>query len=103
MTTEANDFELRNGVLFVNRQALYDHDLCFDEACRELLEEPEQDLLIDLSHSTYIDSTYVGLLAAAFFQAHACKKKLRVRASPEVAKVLRAVGFEEFVPVEEVG
>ncbi|MFH0911165.1 MAG: STAS domain-containing protein [Planctomycetota bacterium] len=102
MTTSPKDYEIQKGVLRVHRQALHDRDLLFDEACSELLDAPERNLVIDLSVSTYINSTYIGILAATFFQADARRKKLRLRASPEIAQALRLAGFEKFVPIEEV-
>ena len=97
------DYSIEDGVLSVNKKMLHDNDLLFDEVCRELLDCDRDDLLIDLSKSTYINSTYVGIIAATFFQASARKKTLRLRTSRSLAEVLRAAGFEEFIPIEEAG
>ncbi|MHC4870298.1 MAG: STAS domain-containing protein [Planctomycetota bacterium] len=102
MADELKDFEVENGTLFVNRDMLHDRDLLFDDACRNLLESKEDDLLIDLSKSTYINSTYIGIIAATFFQANSIKKKLSLKVTPSIGQVLRAGGFEEFIPIQEI-
>lgn len=101
MTSSADDYVVDGNVLTVHRDMLHDQDLLFDEACRRLLESSEDDLIIDLSQSTYINSTYVGIIAATFFQANARKKTLRLRATRSLTEVLRLAGFEEFIPIEE--
>lgn len=102
MTDEAKDFEVKDGTLYVNRDMLHDRDLLFDDACRMLLECDDDQLLIDLSRSTYINSTYIGIIAATFFQANSIKKKLGLKVTHSIGQVLRAGGFEEFIPIEEV-
>ena len=101
--SEDQDYIVTDGVVLVKKEMLHDKDLLFDEACRRLLDSSATELLIDLSNSTYINSTYVGIIAATFFQASARKKKLRLRTTRTLAEVLRAAGFEEFIPIEEVG
>jgi anti-anti-sigma regulatory factor len=96
------DFTVQDGVLTVNRQVLHDKDLLFDEACRRLLDSEADEILIDLTMSSYINSTYVGIIAATFFQANAHRKTLRLRADAKLAEVLRLAGFEEFIPIEIV-
>ena len=102
MSPKKEDYVIDGGVLHANKVMLHDQDLMFDAACNQLLECTEADLIVDLTNSTYINSTYVGILAATFFQARARNKTLRLRASTQVAQVLRAAGFEEFIPIEEV-
>ncbi len=102
MTDKAKDFLVDGGILFVNRDMLHDRDLMFDDACRTLLDCPENNLFIDLSKSTYINSTYIGIIAATFFQATSLKKRLSLKVTASIGQVLRAGGFEEFIPIEEV-
>jgi anti-anti-sigma factor len=102
MSADEQDYQVRDGVLEVHKEMLHDKDLLFDEACRQLLASQSDDLLIDLSRSTYINSTYVGIIAATFFQANALKKTLRLRGRRNLVEVLRLAGFEEFIPIEEV-
>lgn len=102
MADAVQDYELGDGVLTVHRDILHDQDHLFDEACSRLLEDERTELLIDLSRATYINSTYVGLIAATFFQANARKKQLRLRARRNLGEVLRLAGFEEFIPIDVV-
>ncbi|MHC4886018.1 MAG: STAS domain-containing protein [Planctomycetota bacterium] len=96
------DYEISGGILSVHKSMLHDRDLDFDRICRELLDQEEVDLLIDLSRANYINSTYVGIIAATFFQASARKKTLSLRTSGALAEVLRVAGFEEFISIEVV-
>lgn len=102
MSTNTEDYVIKGGTLYANKVMLHDQDLMFDAACNQLLDVSEENLVVDLTNSTYINSTYVGILAATFFQARARNKSLRLKASQAVAQVLRAAGFEEFIPIEEV-
>ena len=102
MAKATEDYEVTEGLLTVHREVLHDQDLLFDEACRRLLASKSDDLLIDLSEATYINSTYVGIIAATFFQANARKKRLKLRATRGLCEVLRLAGFEEFIPIEQV-
>ncbi|MBN1256441.1 MAG: STAS domain-containing protein [Planctomycetes bacterium] len=100
--TDSKHYIVSNGQLLVMKEMLHDQDLLFDEACQQLLSSKSKELLIDLSKSNYINSTYVGIIAATFFQANNRKKKLRLRATSNLVDVLRLAGFEEFIPIEEV-
>lgn len=102
MNKATEDYELTDGLLTVHREVLHDQDLLFDEVCRQLLESEQDEIVIDLSQANYINSTYVGIIAATFFQANTRKKRLRLRASRSLTEVLRLAGFEEFIPIDEV-
>ncbi len=96
------DYELDNGVLKVSTDLRRDFDLSFDQACRELLGFPQDELRIDLSSVSYVNSTYIGMIAATFFQAQANGKTLSITARPAVLQVLRAAGFEGLIQLEAV-
>lgn len=93
--------EIVDGSLNVTKDLRQDFDLSFDEACNELLESESKDLTINLGTVTYINSTYIGMIAATYFQAQASGKSLRVMAKGPVLAILKAAGFEGFIQLEE--
>ena len=95
------DYELKDGVLKVFKELDFDYDVTFDRACSELVSSRETDLVIDLSRVNRITSTYIGLMAAAFFQAQSHGKKISVIAQGSVLHVLRLAGFENFMPLTD--
>ncbi|MBP5233027.1 MAG: STAS domain-containing protein [Planctomycetes bacterium] len=95
-----NDLQVANGVLTVNKDLRQDFDLAFDEACNELLESKTDSLIIDLTAVSYINSTYIGMIAATYFQAQAMKKELKVVAQESVLTILKSAGFDGFIKLE---
>ncbi len=96
-----NELQVVDGVLIVCKDLRQDFDLAFDEACNELLESKTDSLIIDLSAVSYINSTYIGMIAATYFQAQAMKKELKVVAHPSVLNILKSAGFDGFIKLEE--
>jgi anti-anti-sigma factor len=99
-TTTSQSYLIENGVLHVMKDLRQDFDLSFDRACSELLASSERELVIDLSRISYIHSTYIGMIAATFFQAQAAGKSLTVRGRENVLQVLRVAGFDGFIKLE---
>lgn len=97
----APDYELKDGVLKVFKQLDFDYDVTFDRACSELVACPQQRLVIDLSRIERITSTYIGLMAAAFFQAQANGKTIAITAHGSVLHALRLAGFANFMPLTD--
>ncbi len=95
------DYELKDGVLKVYKELDFDYDVTFDRACSELVSSPHDKLVIDLSRIDRITSTYIGLMAAAFFQAQANGKSISVIAHGAVLNALRLAGFEHFMPLTD--
>ena len=95
-----NDLQVANGVLSVSKDLRQDFDLAFDEACNELLESKADSLMIDLSAVSYINSTYIGMIAATYFQAQSMKKQLKVVAQASVLNILKSAGFDGFIKLE---
>jgi hypothetical protein len=91
------DFELKDGVLSVFKELDFDYDVGFDRACSELVLSKETELVIDLSRINRITSTYIGLMAAAFFQAQAKEKSMSIAAQGQVLSALRLAGFANFI------
>ena len=95
------DYELKDGVLKVFKQLDFDYDVSFDRACSELVSSPHTKLIIDLSRIERITSTYIGLMAAAFFQAQSHGKTISVIAQGSVLNALRLAGFANFMPLTD--
>ncbi|MDR1536165.1 MAG: hypothetical protein LBU64_13940 [Planctomycetota bacterium] len=96
-----NPFEVADGVLRVYKELDFDYDVEFDRACSELVTSPQAKLIIDLSRINHITSTYIGLMAAAFFQAQAGGKSISVIARGQVLKNLRLAGFGNFMSLTD--
>ena len=95
-------YQLEDGTLRVTRDLRQDFDLSFDQACAELIGDPSGELWIDLTPISYISSTYVGMIAATYFQAQLQGKTLAVRARPPIIRVLQNAGFANFIQLESV-
>ena len=93
------DYEIAGGVLKVLKQLDNDYDISFDRACSDLVASPEREIAIDLTHVRSITSTYIGLMAAAFFMAKSQSKNMSIIAQGQVLHVLRISGFEAFMPI----
>ena len=94
-------YKIKNGTLKVLSDLRRDFDLSFDQICSDLLESPEKKLTIDLGHISYINSTYIGMIAATYFQAQTRGKDLKVVAQNSVLQVLRAAGFDGFIKLQQ--
>ena len=95
------DYELKDGVLTIFKELDFDYDVTFDRACSELVSSPHSKLIIDLSRIDRITSTYIGLMAAAFFQAKSNDKSISVIAHGAVLNALRLAGFDNFMPLTD--
>lgn len=95
------EYEIKDGVLKIYKELDFDYDVMFDRACSELVSCPESKLVIDLSRIERITSTYIGLMAAAFFQAQAHGKSIAVTAHGPVLNALRMAGFANFMPLTD--
>lgn len=93
------DYEIAGGVLKVFKQLDNDYDVSFDRACSDLVSSQESEIAIDLTRVRCITSTYIGLMAAAFFMAKAQGKNMSIIAQGQVLHVLRISGFEAFMPI----
>lgn len=97
------EYELKEGVLKVYKEMDFDYDVSFDRACSELVSSSEKKLVIDLSRIRHITSTYIGLMAAAFFQAQAHEKSISIIAQGQVLNALRLAGFANFMKLTDSG
>ena len=93
----AEPYRIESGIMRVNKDLAQDFDLSFDQACVELLKSSQSTLVIDLSAVNFINSTYVGMIAAAFFQAQAVGKTLEIIARPGVLRVLTMAGLGSLI------
>lgn len=97
------DYELKDGVLTVYKEMDFDYDVGFDRSCNELINAQEEKLVIDLSRIHRITSTYIGLMAATFFQAQAHGKTIGIIAHGAVLHALRLAGFDNFIKLTDSG
>lgn len=98
-----NGLEVAHGCLRVIRELRQEFDLSFDEACNTLLQSPKMDLVIYFGNCPFINSTYIGMVAATYFQAQARGKTMRIIASNPLLEMFRKTGFEGFIQLEAFG
>ena len=99
----APEYVLKDGVLTVYKEMDFDYDVGFDRSCNELINMPFDKLIIDLSRIRRITSTYIGLMAAAFFQARQRGKTIAIIAHGSVLHALHLAGFENFIKLTDSG
>ncbi len=97
------EFVLKDGVLTVHKEMDFDYDVGFDRCCNDLVNSPVENLTIDLSRISRITSTYVGLMAAAFFQAKQRGRSIAIVAHGQVLRVLKVAGFDNFITLTDSG
>jgi anti-anti-sigma regulatory factor len=98
-----HSFELRSNRLLASGDFSHDSDTGFDEACQKLLACPDRELIADLSGTSRMSSTYVGVLAEVCLTARGQGRKVIIRARPRLAGALRAAGLGTAAAIEEVG
>lgn len=97
-----DSYRIKNGVLSILKDLRQDFDHSFDQVCSDLLKCEEKNLRIDLGKATYVNSTYIGMIAATFFQGQTIGKTLTIQGQPSVIQVLRAAGFDGFIKLEVI-
>jgi anti-anti-sigma factor len=95
-------YELSGGVLRISGPIGYDLHPEFAPRCRELLQCPEQEILLDLSGVAYLSSTYLGVLAPLYLKATDAGKVLTIRVQNKVGRVFRLAGFDRLGKFETV-
>jgi len=60
----------------------------FKQACQSLCELEEHDVIVDLTHCSYMSSSFIGELSDAVMRMKAGDKDVRVSVSAEIGKVL---------------
>lgn len=72
-----------------------------DEKLVEVLEDGEQNLIIDLSHVAFLDSTGLGVLVKALKRCREAGGSLSVVAKEDrITKVFRITGLDAAMPVK---
>jgi len=79
------------------------HDRELETACRDLLEAPVGELVIDLSGIGYLASTQIGALVAASQRAIERRRHLRIIVSPNLVKFLERLKVDGLIAYEVAG
>ena len=93
-------YDLQGSVLVITGELSDVLDMQFDLYVSSLLEQPDRDVIIDLTGVSYMASQYLGALAAIAMEASKAGKELTVRASDKVAKVIQLAGFDRILSLE---
>ena len=88
-------YVVEKGILRVKVPTLTQDDLRFDQACRALLEAPDNPLVVDLASVQVITSTFIGVLAVTYVDAKKAGKDFIIRAPAKVLDVFRLAGFAD--------
>jgi len=95
-------YELIGGQLRVVGAIGYDLNTGFRDKCDELLASGEKELLLDLSQVLYLSSSHIGVIAGLATGAMAQDRKVKVRVTGKVARVLKFAGIDRLVELENV-
>ncbi len=95
-------YELLGGQLRVVGAIGYDLNTGFRDKCDQLLASGEENLLLDLSQVLYLSSSHIGVIARLATDAMGQGKKVSLRVTGKVARVLKFAGIDRLVKVEDV-
>jgi anti-anti-sigma factor len=98
----ALEYQLQGNELHVSGELAEVFDFNFELAVSDLLHSDAEEIVIDLRGVRRIASQYLGLLATLAQQSAAKQKKLRVRATGDVAQMIHMAGFERLMELEIV-
>lgn len=99
---EETGYELLGGQLRVVGAIGYDLNTGFRDKCDQLLASGEKELLVDLSQVLYLSSSHIGVIARLATDAMKDDRKVRVRVSGKVARVLKFAGIDRLVEIENI-
>lgn len=69
--------------------------------CKKLLEEPNEEITIDLSSTRYMSSHHLGMLSEAWAGALSRGKELVIRVSKEIRRLFELSGFDRVFKIVE--
>ena len=95
-------YELMGGTLRVVGAIGYDLNTGFRDKCDELLASGEKELLVDLSQVLYLSSSHIGVIARLATDAMGQDRKVKVRVTGKVARVLKFAGIDRLVDLENI-
>jgi anti-anti-sigma factor len=95
-------YELLGGQLRVVGAIGYDLNTGFRDKCDQLLASGEKELLVDLSQVLYLSSSHIGVIARLATDAMGQDRKVTVRVTGKVARVLKFAGIDRLVELESV-
>lgn len=93
---------IEGGTLRVVGAVGYDLNPEFRDKCDELLASGKKELRLDLSSVLYLSSSHIGVLASLATRAIREGKKVKLRVTGKVARVLRFAGLDQLVEMEVV-
>jgi len=96
------NYELGEGRLTIHGALAETLDLAFEINCRRLLDSKTQNLVVDLTGVNRITSMYLGSLAMAASEASTQGRTLTVRVNPQIADLIRQVGFDRIMLMEVI-
>jgi anti-anti-sigma factor len=95
-------YRIEGGTLSVVGAVGYDLNPEFRQKCDELLASGEKELMLDLSSVLYLSSSHIGVLANLATRAIGEGKKIRLRVTGKVARVLKFAGFDQLGEMQVV-
>jgi len=97
------DFEISAGTLTVNRDLQSEFEEDFKAKCNELLESPEEQVVLDLSGVGYMRSYHLSISVNLFLDAQERGKSLKIIVSPKIEKLFDMAGLLVALDVEVAG
>jgi len=95
-------YELVGGQLRVVGAIGYDLNTGFRDKCDALLASGEKELILDLSQVLYLSSSHIGVIAGLATDAMGQDRKVKVRVTGKVARVLKFAGIDRLVELDNI-
>jgi len=95
-------YRIEGGTLSVVGAVGYDLNPEFRRRCNELLASGEKELMLDLSSVLYLSSSHIGVLADLATRAIGDGKKIKLRVTGKVARVLKFAGLDQLGEMQVV-
>ncbi len=99
-TVAYNHFEVQGNTLTASVDLLWEYHSEFRDCCNALIQSEAEEIVIDLSSSGFIFSTYIGTIGSIIFLATENGKQLTIRVSRELSWLFEATGIPRIVKLE---
>ncbi len=98
--SEEEPFTVEKGVLRANGDMYWEYLEAFDAACRDVLETRRGRIEVDLTAVSFISSSFLGCLSALVLKASRLKKRILLKATPDVGWLFDIMGAQRNIDLE---
>jgi len=101
-TKEFAAFDVHDNTLLANKDLLWENIAEFKQALKTLSASEQTELVLDLSHSGFIFSSYFGEIGSLIGDVLPEGKQIKVRVNEKMAWLFKMTGFERMIQLEVV-